>query len=215
MRGPQKVGGPARTSGRGSRFSRRLANYTALAGEFYILAELALRGLDGTLTLGHTKEVDVLVLNRKTKQTFQLEVKTTAKGVQRSKIFGLHYGWLMDERHGHVSNDNLLYAFVLLDEEKGKQRRPRFFFVPSGDVAAYIRWEYKTWRRHSTRQTGKPSLMREFRIPIGDVSRKKLPPFWRDRQWQRFEGNWGIFGRSPAGVLARRGYSLDSSNPQG
>lgn len=204
MRGSRKVGGAARTSGRGSPVSRRLANYTALAGEFYVLAELALRGLDGSLTLGHTKEIDILILNRKTKRTFQLEVKTTAKGVQRSEIFGLHYGWLMHERHGHVSNDNLLYAFVLLEEETGKQRRPRFFLVPSGDVAAYVRWEYRTWRRHSTRQTGKLSSMREFRIPIGDVSRGKLPPSWRDGRWKRYEGNWGIFGRSPVGSLAGR-----------
>lgn len=204
MRGSRKVGGSARTFGRGFPLSRRLANYTALAGEFYILAELALQGLDGTLTLGHTKEIDVLVRNRETKQTFQLEVKTTAKGVQRSEIFGLHYGWLMHERHGHVSNDNLLYAFVLLEEGNKKKRKPRFFFVPSGDVAAYIRWEYRTWRRHSTRQTGKLSSMREFRIPIGDVSRKKLPPFWRDGRWQRYEDNWRIFGRSPVGSLTQR-----------
>jgi hypothetical protein len=67
---------------------RWLPSYVALAGEFFVLAELALRGLDGTLTLGHTKEIDILVLNRTTEQMFRLEVKTTHKAVQHSKIFG-------------------------------------------------------------------------------------------------------------------------------
>src|SRR5262245_63635485 len=34
-----------------------VGGYVALAGEFSVLAELALRRLDGTLTLGHTKEI--------------------------------------------------------------------------------------------------------------------------------------------------------------
>jgi hypothetical protein len=32
-----------------------------LAGEYYVLAQLAQRGLVGALTLGHTKGVDILV----------------------------------------------------------------------------------------------------------------------------------------------------------
>ena len=44
---------------------RRPSTYSSLAGEFLVLGELALRGLDGTLTLGHTKGVDILVHNPK------------------------------------------------------------------------------------------------------------------------------------------------------
>jgi hypothetical protein len=53
----------------------RLVNYTSLAGEFFVLGELALRRLDASMTLGHTKEIDILVLNRATGRTFKVEVK--------------------------------------------------------------------------------------------------------------------------------------------
>lgn len=117
----------------GDAAQRRLPSYVALAGEFFVLAELALRGLDATLTLGHTKEIDVLVLNRVTEQMFRVEVKTTHKAVQHSKIFGSSYAWLMDERHADVVAENLIYCFTLVGE---RPERCRFFLVPSFDVAA-------------------------------------------------------------------------------
>ncbi len=87
---------------RGSQAGRRggatrLVNYISLAGEFFVLGELALRRLDASLTLGHTKEIDILVLNRATGRTFKVEVKTTERGVRGSGIFGLCYAWLMDD----------------------------------------------------------------------------------------------------------------------
>ncbi len=41
-------------------------NSFALAGEFAVLSELALRGYDANMTLGHTKGVDILVSNPRT-----------------------------------------------------------------------------------------------------------------------------------------------------
>src|SRR6266849_3998640 len=142
-------------------------NYISLAGEFFVLGELALRRLDASLTLGHTKEIDILVLNRATGRTFKIEVKTTERGVRGSGIFGPCYAWLMDESHGALRDADLVYAFVLLDRV---QQRHRIFLVPATDVASYVRWEYKYWRSHSVRQTGKVSPMRMFRIPEGASS---------------------------------------------
>ena len=39
-------------------------NQVGLAGEYYVLAQLSARGLIGTLTLGNTKGVDILVTNQ-------------------------------------------------------------------------------------------------------------------------------------------------------
>jgi hypothetical protein len=147
--------------------------------------------LDGTLTLGHTKEVDVLVLNRATGGMFRVEVKTSARPPRRSAIFGHCYTWLMDERHAHVSGPDLVYAFVLLNSQGSPTR---FFLVPSPDVAAYIAWEYAHWRENSKRQTGKVTTMRVFRIPKGDSS-CPVPPSWSDQRWKHWEDNWAIFGR--------------------
>jgi len=170
------------------------ASYVALAGEFFVLGELALRGLDGTLTLGHTKEIDILVLNRTSELMFRLEVKTTHKAVQHSKIFGSSYAWLMDERHADLTGENLIYCFTLVGE---KPDRCRFFLVPSSDVAAYVKWEHPFWKEESTRRTGQVSRVRTFRVPVGEPNERQLPPAWRDGRWRRFEDHWEIFDRPP------------------
>ena len=185
-----------RGRGRGQGVSEPVsrASYVALAGEFFVLGELALRGLDGTLTFGHAKEIDILVLNRRTSGMFKLEVKTTHKAVQRSNIFGLSYAWLMDERHANLSAENLVYCFVLVSE---KAERPRFFLVRSMDVAVYVGWEHEYWKEQSTRRTGQPTRVRTFRIPAGEPARQQIPPDWSDGRWRRFEDHWAIFGVLP------------------
>lgn len=169
------------------------SNYRGLAAEFLVLSELARRGLDGTHTLARTKGIDILVLNRRTGRMFKVEVKSTRRGAQHSKIFGRNYCWLMDERHGHARAQDFLFCFVLL----GRGTSPRFFLIPSREVAAYIRWEHPYFRRHSTRQTGKVTRMRVFRIPEEkQPDLKRTLPRWRDGRWARWENNWAIFGRA-------------------
>ncbi len=189
-----------RTGERGPRAARKrpqfkgALNYVGLAGEFLVLAELALHRLDGTHTLGRTKEIDILVLNRRTGRTFKLEVKTTGKGVQRSTLFGANVAWLMDERHGHLEADDLIYCFILLDRERAQ---PRFFLVPSREVAAYIRWNHQYFVDQVTRHRNPSSPIRVFRIPADEPQREWIPASWRDGRWQRWEDNWGIFGATP------------------
>ncbi len=176
----------------------RPSHYVALAGEFFVLGELALRRLDGTLTLGHTKGIDIVVLNPHTRRTFKVEVKTTEGDVRGSKLFGKHYSWLRAERHAHISDQHLVYAFVLLHRGPEGAARLRVFLLPSKEVAAYIRWNQKRWEEHpSGRERGKPSTIRQFRIPVGDPRRGHVPQAWRPRRWRRWESNWGIFGPVP------------------
>ena len=56
-----------------------------LAGEFYALAQLTARGFNASLTLGNTKGVDILVINKKNKG-YKVEVKTTTIKPTKSKI---------------------------------------------------------------------------------------------------------------------------------
>jgi hypothetical protein len=154
-------------------------SYVALAGEFFVLGELALQGLDGALTFGHTKEIDIFVLNRQTGMKFKVEVKTTHKGVQQSGLFGLSYAWLMNERHEGLEAADLVYCFVFLGTGLGTRR---FFLVPSQDVAAYVSWEHKYWKAHSTRdrqnlrvRVPDPTECRRrgrFRV-VGDAGRER------------------------------------------
>ncbi len=174
--------------------ARQGTNYVALAGEFFVLGELALRGFDGTLTLGHTKEVDILVLNRRQRRTFKVEVKTTGRGVRRAKIFGQNYAWLMHERAAKLRDRDLIYVFVYLDRQKDSSRRPRYFVVPAGDVTAYIGWSHRHYLRHHRGLRRNPhSTIREFHIPAGGSQRRHLPSSWRDGRWRHWENNWAIF----------------------
>src|SRR5262245_3719152 len=149
-----------------------------------------MRRMDGTLTLGHAKQIDILALNRATGRTFKLEVKSTEKGVRGGRRFGASYAWLMKEEHGDVIATDLVYCFVAF--RRGESTK--FFLVPSADVAAYVRWEFEHAQRLKVRHTGKISTLRMFRIPARDVPRSNLPPSWRDGRWRRWEGNWQILG---------------------
>ncbi|MBI2668767.1 hypothetical protein HYX14_02910 [Candidatus Woesearchaeota archaeon] len=71
----------------------------SLAGESYVLAQLAMRNITGTLTFGNTKSVDILASNPKTRSMFRVEVKTCSTGPIKSKQFnGIHHEWQMDEK---------------------------------------------------------------------------------------------------------------------
>lgn len=127
---------------------------------------------------------------RQTGRTFKLEVKTTRTGLRGGKIFGPCYGWVMDERHGHVHDKDLIYCFVRLPEQNDG---PGFFLVPSKDVAAYVHWEHQHFLRRSKRKEHKPSTLRMFRIPT-DAAACAMPRSWRDGRWQGWKANWKIFG---------------------
>ena len=149
-----------------------------LAGEFYVLAQLSHRGLVGTLTLGNTKSVDILVTNLDLDTLFKLEVKTTDQHPRNDKLFGegKFFGWTMSKKHEALVSSNLFYCFVALDTPS---TMPRFFIVPSQDVAEYVRWQHIHWL--STRVNPvKETTMRRFRIPVSD-------PKAYENQWAVFE----------------------------
>jgi hypothetical protein len=113
-------------------------NQIGLTGEFYVLAQLAQRGLGGTLTLGHTKGIDILVSDSRYKTLFRVEVKTTRKKPHHESLFGSSkfYSWPMSQKHESTRDDRPYYCFVHLGEIG---ELPKFFIVPSKDVASYVR----------------------------------------------------------------------------
>ncbi len=169
------------------------SNYRSLAGEFLVLAELALRRIDGTLTLGHTKGIDVLVHNPDTGRTFKVEVKTTGKDTEREKPFGKNYAWLTSRMAGDRHDADLVYAFVHLGGGIAKPRVRRFFIVPATEVATYVRWSHRRHVRVVKHRRNPESAMRKFRIPVGEPT-GALPQSWRDGRWRQWENNWAIFG---------------------
>lgn len=93
-------------------------NSVSLAGEFAVLSQLSLRGYDANMTLGRTKNVDILVSDPKTNKFYQLEVKTrlqSKKHPTSSRLFGrIVCDWIMNEKHENISRPELWYCFVFI-----------------------------------------------------------------------------------------------------
>lgn len=166
-----------RSAGRPHAEARR---YVGLRGEFLVLAELARQGLDGMPAPAQSRDFDLVLFNRRTRRLFKVQVKTSTR-------HGRTYSrWPMEERQEAVRDRDLVYCFVLL--ERG-QKPPRFFWVRADDVATFLHWEHRKFRRRG----GRPNPMRVFRIPVGTASGRDFPPSWRDRRWEHFEENWRLF----------------------
>src|SRR6266850_4738758 len=122
-------------------------NSVALAGEFAVLSQLALRGYDAALTLGHTKNIDILVYEPATRRRLEVEVKTNLErrtGPSTSKLFGRFVtDWQMNEKHEGVNDPTLFYCFVHINQDRGDSTSFafRYFIVPSKVVADYVREE--------------------------------------------------------------------------
>jgi len=125
-----------------------------LSGEFYVLAQLNARGFIATLTLGNTKGVDVLVKNPKTEKLFQVEVKTTTNK---------SYSWILHHSAENRRSKELIYVFVQLTNIDSI---PKFFIVPSIDVAEYTFTTHREWLTGDSKR--KDSTMRKFSIEPED-----------------------------------------------
>jgi hypothetical protein len=164
--------------------SRISPNSVSLAGEFAALSRLALWGYDANMTLGRTKNVDILVSNPRTNKLYQLEVKTNLDSRQRppvSKLFGRFVSdWIMHEKHESISRPELWYCFVTI----GLQSKiARYFIVPSSVVAEYVRAEHRLWL--DTTKKGKDGPMRLFRIGVDDEKYRIPTPTSK-----QYEDNW-------------------------
>ncbi len=152
------------------------SNYSSLAGEFAVLSQLALKGIDASLTLGNTKEVDILISNPKTNESKRLEVKTKTQHTKQGYITRGHVGrnfceWQMGTKHEKLDHENLFYCFVLMNPHE--EMKSYFFVVPSKIVASYVRRDYRLWKnripvkkKSAKKKVKKPNPMRMFRIGL-------------------------------------------------
>jgi hypothetical protein len=142
------------------------ANSVSLAGEFAVLAQLALRGFDANMTLGRTKSVDILVSNPSNGQMYQLEVKTNYKNnvdrLRKSRIHGCFLSdWIMSKKHETIMSPNLFYAFVNISKDDNTFR---YYVVPSSVVAKYVKEQHICWLKADHKKAIKEGDMRIFRI---------------------------------------------------
>ena len=162
-------------------------NSVSIAGEFAVLSQLALRGYDANMTLGNTKNVDILVSNPKNGKMYRLEVKTSYNNKPAfAKLFGRTLIWVMSEKHEVITDPNLFYCFVNIEKETNSFR---FFILPSKVVAEYVRNQHKYWlNRDEGKHTGvNPTTMRAFRIGIDKTGYTIPTPLIKD-----YENRWDL-----------------------
>lgn len=161
-------------------------NSVSLAGEFAVLSQLALRGYDANMTLGHTKGVDILVSDPASRNMYQLEVKTCIRRLSdrpiQTRLFGkLVAQWIMSSKHEQIRHPTLFYCFVLIDE---RTLAFRYFVVPSEQVAAHVKDTHKRWLKKDSAHND--SDVRLFRIGLS--GEKYVIPTPTDI----YEDNWSF-----------------------
>lgn len=165
-------------------------NNISIAGEFAVLAQLALRGIDANLTLGNTKSVDIIASDPNTGKMFKLEVKTSYNSKPTiSKLFGSGrtLNWVMADKHETITDPNLFYCFVNIEKEANSFR---FYIVTSGIVARYVREQHQYWlnRNNDEHSNSVVTSMRQFRLGIDDGEYLIDTPLAKD-----YENNWNFY----------------------
>ncbi len=164
-------------------------NSISIAGEFAVLSQLALRGYDANMTLGHTKSVDILVADQKTGKMYKLEVKTNLKNTSDkpsvSKIHGkIVSEWIMGLKNETIVSPDLFYCFVNISKNTNLFK---FYIVPSKVVAKYVKEQHQLWidEKKKEGKTMNTTDMRKFRLGLkGEKYLLDTPTV------EEYEGNW-------------------------
>ena len=116
---------------------------TAVAGEYFVAAELCRRGYIALITLRNTENADILASNAGTTKSVKIQVKT-----RRGKA----HNWPLNRKAERISLPDLFYVFVTL---RGEQERPEYFIVPSAEVARTVKEGHAAWLKKPGRK-GQP-----------------------------------------------------------
>jgi hypothetical protein len=115
---------------RSEKLSSRLSG---ISGEYFVAAELSLRGFMASITLRNNDSIDIHASKHSNNKIFAIQVKTNQYGKRN---------WMMNEKAESNYKDNFFYVFVSL---KGVTERPEYFIVPSIKVAEFIKSNYAYW----------------------------------------------------------------------
>jgi hypothetical protein len=165
------------------------SNAVSLVGEFAVLSQLALRGYDANMTLGHTKGVDILVADPESLRMRKLEVKTNHRRSRQrltvSRLFGKTLSsWIMHKKHEAIRDPNLFYCFVNIGKPTDVFKS---YIVPSAVISRYVKGQHVHWLQTRKREgkSMKDTDMRIFRIGTRSERYAVSTP-----TAERYENNW-------------------------
>lgn len=128
-----------------------------IAGEYFVAAELALRGHVASITLRNSRGIDILASNADASRRVSVQVKTNKGGSSK---------WILTKNAESFASEDHFYAFVIL---RALGQRPVFHIVPSKVVAHTVKTDHASWLL-GTKKDGsdrKDSSIRNFRDDAG------------------------------------------------
>lgn len=126
-----------------------------VAGEYFVAAELSIRGYLASVTLRNSRGIDIIASSADATRSVSIQVKTSSGNSPK---------WMLAKKSESFCADNHFYVLVLLRDVGS---RPDFYIVPSQVVANYVATSHSRWLA-GTKADGSPrkdSAMRNFRDP--------------------------------------------------
>ena len=137
--------------------SKLESTLVGVSGEYYVAAELSVRGYLASVTLRNSRGIDIIASSSDASRSVSIQVKTS-KGNKPK--------WILTKKSETFFSDNHFYIFVILNDIG---YRPDFYVVPSRVVAKYISTSHRDWLAGS-KSDGSPrrdSTIRNFRDDEG------------------------------------------------
>jgi hypothetical protein len=133
-----------------------------VAGEYFVAAELSVRGYLASVTLRNSRGIDIIASNSDATKSVSIQVKTSKGGAP---------SWILSKKSESISSESHFYVLVLL---KGPGNRPDYYIASSKVVADYISKNHKKWLSGTKRDGSEriDSNMRVFRDSKGVYKEK-------------------------------------------
>lgn len=106
---------------------------SGIAGEYFVAAELSIRGFIASISLRNTKGIDIIVAHPNSYKSLSIQVKTEQNSSKK---------WALNKKAENNWSENLFYVFVNLNNGRNS---PTYHIVPSKVVADYCRKSHQEW----------------------------------------------------------------------
>jgi hypothetical protein len=139
--------------------SRLEHTLVGVAGEYYVAAELSVRGFTAAITLRDSRGIDIIATLPDSKRSVSIQVKTSSNRGEK---------WILNKKDEEPRGKDHFFVFVLL---QGEGKRPSFHIVPSSIVADYIKTSHRDWLK-GKRPDGQPredTSMRQISTVISSI----------------------------------------------
>jgi len=162
--------------------SKLLQAQVRSVGEHYVVARLTALGFIVGLAPENTRAVDIIAMSEDGKRNLQIQVKTRTEGRSADK------GWMMNEKHESLVNDNLYYIFVTLPEVWADKNQPTTYILPSKKVANVLKQSHKDWKTSPGRRGQKRNDTKMRRIKPVYSDSPSIPSDWMEQ----YRDNWVV-----------------------